>query len=226
MSIIHFVYFQCKNSLCNLRFPAQAGSLPKERCPKCGTQLKKVESIDIHQEDQIRAVSDYGLYIDAILDNIRSTWNVGSMFRTADGFGLQYLYLCGITPTPSHPRVARTALGAEKTIAWQYHPNALNIAESLKSSGRSIWVLENNPEAINIFDLVFQEIPQSITLVLGNEICGVDPAILKMADRMISIPMVGLKRSYNVAVAFGIAISYLRYCHIFSQGSVRKLPNT
>jgi 23S rRNA (guanosine2251-2'-O)-methyltransferase len=148
------------------------------------------------------------------------------MFRTADGTGIQCMYLCGITPTPEHTQVRRTALGAEQSINWKYNSNALNLAQELMSQGRQLWVLEETPKSINLFELDVETSSLPLVLVVGNEICGVDPSLLELAERVISIPMVGLKRSYNVAVAFGVAASFLRYCQNFSGSSTKKLPNT
>jgi tRNA G18 (ribose-2'-O)-methylase SpoU len=148
------------------------------------------------------------------------------MFRTADGTQLQHLYLCGITPTPIHPTVERTALGAENTSPWDYHGNALDLANKLISAGYRLWVLEDIPGAASLYDVFIDTDPRPILLIVGNEVCGVDPGLIKLAERMISIPMMGKKRSYNVAVAFGIAASYLSYCQICSQGSTRIFPST
>jgi tRNA G18 (ribose-2'-O)-methylase SpoU len=226
MPILHYLFYQCPNPTCGLRFPAQVGSLPVEQCPRCKEALEKSGSLEIVQETDDHPQIPDGYVIEALLDNIRSAWNVGSMFRTADGTGIRSLYLCGITPTPAHPQVVRTALGAESSIAWQYYSNALILAKSLITTGRKLWVLEDIPGSISLFDLAFEKSSQPILLVVGNEVSGVDPGLLEICERVISIPMVGLKRSYNVAVAFGIAASYLRYCQNFSQGSDRTLPST
>jgi tRNA G18 (ribose-2'-O)-methylase SpoU len=148
------------------------------------------------------------------------------MFRTADGTGIQQLYLCGITPTPAHPQVVRTSLGAEQSVHWKYESNALTLAKSLVSLGYLIWVLEDTPTAESLYQIEYQITNQPILLVVGNEICGVDPGLLALAERVISIPMVGQKRSYNVAVAFGISASFLQYYQSFSHGSTMILPNT
>lgn len=164
--------------------------------------------------------------IEAVLDNIRSAWNVGSMFRTADGMCISSIYLCGITPTPLHPQVRRTALGAENTIRWEYASNAVSLVKSQISDGKRLWVLEETRGAENLYDLLMDNNQEPILLAVGNEISGVDPGLLELAEKVISIPMGGRKRSYNVAVAFGIATSYLRYGHNLSQESVRIFPKT
>jgi len=226
MPTLHYLFYQCQNPTCGIRFPAQVGSLHIECCPRCKAPLEHAASLAIEQEADVHTNTPDGHIIEALLDNIRSAWNVGSMFRTADGAGIQCLYLCGITPTPVHPQVGRTALGAESSIAWQYESNAVNLAKYLISTGRRLWVLEDTPESVNLFDLTFDADSRSILLTVGNEVCGVDPGLVEISERVISIPMAGQKRSYNVAVAFGIAVSYLRYCQSFSQGSTKRLPST
>jgi tRNA G18 (ribose-2'-O)-methylase SpoU len=147
--------------------------------------------------------------LEILLDNLRSTWNVGSMLRTADGAGVRRFYLCGITPTPEHPRVARTALGAEKTLTWSWHPNSLDLADQLIASGCALWALEEAPNARPITSTSLADDEQRIVLIVGNEIYGVDPGLLERCERILHIPMHGIKRSLNAAVAFGIAVYLL-----------------
>ncbi|MBN1666343.1 MAG: TrmH family RNA methyltransferase [Anaerolineales bacterium] len=146
------------------------------------------------------------------MDNIRSGWNVGAMFRTADGLGGGRMHLCGITPTPEQPQVAKTALGAEKTVTWVYASNAVKHCQKLQQQGYVIWALEDTPEAEAIFGLQGEHLVcERRVLVVGNEVTGVDPAILALCERVLAIPMLGAKRSLNVAVAYGIALSALQH---------------
>lgn len=148
--------------------------------------------------------------LEALLDNVRSAWNVGAIFRTADAFGVRRLHLCGITPTPDNASVAKTALGADKTIPWTHSKNALTTATELKAAGAQLWTLEQDERAIPLTPFSNLPIPNlPIVLIVGNEITGVDPALLDLCDRIIYIPMRGQKRSLNVEVAFGICISQL-----------------
>ena len=226
MPVLHYIFYQCQNPLCGLRFPGPAKIMQDERCPRCKERLESTDIVDVDQEAEDRNGNKQLLRIEVILDNIRSAWNVGSMFRTADGTQLHHLHLCGITPNPAHPTIARTALGAEKLIPWDYHSNSLNLASLLVSSGYRLWVLEDTPDAECLYDVSVPDADHPLLLTVGNEICGVDPELIRLAERVISIPMMGKKRSYNVAVAFGIAASYLRYCQIWSQGSSKKFPRT
>ena len=147
----------------------------------------------------------------ALLDNIRSAWNVGSIFRTADGFGFKHLYLCGITPTPENRAVAKTSLNAEDFVTWSGHRDALKLAGGLKKQGFAIWALEQtgNSESIDTAGKL-PGMDQGIVLVVGNEITGVDPGILEIADRVVHLPMRGQKRSFNVAVAFAVAAQIIQ----------------
>jgi tRNA G18 (ribose-2'-O)-methylase SpoU len=160
------------------------------------------------------------------LDNIRSSMNVGSIFRSADGIGVSKLFLGGITPSPDNPGVQKTALGAERSVVWEKANNGVEKIGSLKVAGYQIWGLEYTPNADGLYSLGASIPPQPLVLVVGNEVCGIDPQIMSMCDRIVFIPMVGKKHSYNVATAFGIAASYLRYRQILSHGSVSKLPKT
>ena len=148
----------------------------------------------------------------AILDNIRSAQNVGVIFRTADGAGLQKLWLCGITPNPAdNAQIAKTALGAEQTVPWEHAPSTVALVEELKAQDVIILALEAAPGSTSLFSYTLSKADQPIALVVGSEPAGVDPAVLAQADTTLSLPMAGIKGSLNVAVAFGIAVYTLRY---------------
>ena len=146
-----------------------------------------------------------------MLDNIRSTYNVGSMFRTADGAGVAHVHLCGITALPDHPRIAKTALGAEKAVPWTYYRNGVDAAVSLKARGYYLWALESGPRSESLFAAAVEPDGRPILLVVGNERVGVDPGILAYCERVFALPMQGQKESLNAAVAFGIAVYALRF---------------
>jgi tRNA G18 (ribose-2'-O)-methylase SpoU len=143
------------------------------------------------------------LDLHALLDNIRSVHNVGSIFRSADGAGFATLYLCGITPTPANPKLAKTALGAQAALRWQAAPNAVVLAHELRALGHSLWALEAGAEAISLYEA--PPLPPRLVLVLGSEVTGVDPDLLALCTERLAIPMHGVKRSLNVATAFGAA---------------------
>ena len=138
----------------------------------------------------------------ALLENIRSLWNVGSMFRTADGAGVGRLVLTGITGRPPRPEIAKTALGAEETVPWDYVADPEEAVARARAAGYRILALDNEPGAV---PLARTAAPGRICLVLGHEVAGISPTLLAAADATIELPMRGTKSSLNVAVAFGIA---------------------
>ncbi len=222
-----YYFYECDNPDCGLRFPGPEGSLRADRCPRCKHPVHQAAVFDLQQEAEERPAMADQIMFEVLLDNIRSAWNVGSMFRTADGVGFRKLYLCGYTPGPEHPQVGRTALGAHQAIAWEQAPNGVAKAAFLKALGYRLWGLEDMPGAIPLYEADHILPGPPVVLVVGNEVSGIDPGILELCERVLSIPMAGVKRSYNVAVAFGIASSFLRYCcQIDSQGSCSKLPKT
>jgi len=145
----------------------------------------------------------------AVLDNIRSAHNVGSIFRTADAFGISELYLCGTTPAPTdkfgraRKDIAKVALGAEKTVNWKYYSTTLRAVSSLKKKGFKIFSVEQNEKSEET-SILRKTKAKNIALVFGNEVDGVNPKVLKISDKIIEIPMFGKKESLNVSVAFGI----------------------
>ena len=141
-----------------------------------------------------------------LLDNIRSAWNVGSILRSADGFGFMQAFLCGITPTADNAAVMKTSLGAEDTVPWSYHRDALKLVQGLRGQGWKIYGLEEDRRAVDIHHALKDTAEeQRGVLILGNEVTGIDPDLLDLCDQIYSIPMRGRKRSFNVAIAFGIA---------------------
>lgn len=147
-----------------------------------------------------------------ILHNIRSSHNVGSIFRTADAVGVEKIYLCGITPTPidkygrPNTRLTKVSLGAEKSIPWQKVKSATALVAQLKRQGYNILAVEQATGSTSLFKVkLATAAARKSVLILGNEITGLPAGIFKRADTIIEIPMVGKKESLNVAVAFGIA---------------------
>jgi tRNA G18 (ribose-2'-O)-methylase SpoU len=141
-----------------------------------------------------------------ICDNIRSLENIGSIFRTADALAVDKIFLGGICGQPPHPKISKTALGAEENIPWEYHWQVWRIIDRLKKDKINIIVLEQTPKSI-VYTQFKPKFP--LALVVGNEIKGVSPSVLKRADQVIHLPMFGKKESLNVAVAFGVAGYYL-----------------
>lgn len=142
-----------------------------------------------------------------LLQNIRSLWNVGSMFRTSDAFGVEFVHLTGYTGTPPRKEIAKTALGAEAWIPWDHHADPLEVMRSLAADGWDLVALELTPDAVDIND--YKPGPKTC-LIVGHEVSGVDPEVLKLCRATVKIPMQGLKESLNVSVAAGIALATLR----------------
>ena len=210
-----FRIYQCRRRDCRFRFPmavTSGTSVPPELyCPKCGAPVQAFDPLFANSGGALTLPAPGGPPVEALLDNIRSTYNAGAMFRSADGAGLRRLHLCGLTPTPQNPKVGKTALGAEGAVPWSYHLNGLDVALALKVCGFRIWALESNPQAVSLFTVMPELRGPPILLVVGNELSGVDPGLLEICDKVLAIPMQGQKRSLNVAIAFGIAVYVLRY---------------
>lgn len=150
--------------------------------------------------------------IQALLDNVRSLYNVGAIFRASDGARISTLHLTGYTPYPPRKEIEKTALGATSTVPWNYQNNAITVLESLKKNGITICVLEQTNQSIPYFELPLSRFP--LCLVVGNEITGISKEIINQADIAIDIPMYGLKQSLNVAVAYGIVVyDFVRRLH-------------
>ncbi len=141
-----------------------------------------------------------------VLHNVRSRENVGSIFRTADAAGVLKIYLCGITPTPPHDKISKTALGAETYVSWEYCKQIHILLKKLKKDRINVVGLEQTKESVDLFKLK-PKFP--LALVVGNEVNGLSPQILKYCDKKIAIPMYGKKESLNVSVAAGIALYQL-----------------
>jgi len=143
----------------------------------------------------------------ALLDDVRSVWNVGSMFRTADAAGLGGLYLCGLTATPPRADMEKTALGATVSVPWDYWPRAEAAVAALRARRVAVVALEQAAGA-RPFDRTAYPFP--VCFVVGHEVRGVAPAMLALADECVEIPMDGGKQSLNVAVSFGLMAYELR----------------
>ncbi|RKO69315.1 TrmH family RNA methyltransferase [Sphingobacterium puteale] len=140
-----------------------------------------------------------------VLDNVRSMHNVGSAFRTADGFAIEKIYLCGITGTPPHREIEKTALGATQSVSWEYHKETIDVVAQLKMEGYTIIAIEQADDSV----MLHQFEPKSdkkYALIFGNEVNGVDEEVMEKIDTCIEIPQYGTKHSLNVSVAIGIIL--------------------
>ncbi|MBZ5593625.1 MAG: TrmH family RNA methyltransferase [Acidobacteriia bacterium] len=139
----------------------------------------------------------------ALLDNIRSLYNVGAFFRTADAAGLRSLFLCGITGRPPHRAISKTALGAETSVRWEFSGEACTVVERLRAEHYEIAAVETSTRSVDLFDW---EPAFPVCLVFGNEIDGIRSEVSALADTYVRIPMLGVKHSLNVATAGGVVI--------------------
>lgn len=158
------------------------------------------------------AISTQRTPIYGFLENVRSLYNVGSIFRTSDAVLLSRLCLTGFTPYPPRPEISKTALGAVESVPWSYHKKPIDAVEEMKSQGIKFAVLEQTRESIPIWELDDTVFP--VCIAVGNEIGGITKDVIEAADLAVDIPMLGVKHSLNVAVAYGIAV--YRLFEIFS----------
>lgn len=143
------------------------------------------------------------LPVAVMLDNVRSMYNVGSFFRTADAIGLERLCLCGITAHPPKNAISKTALGAEERVAWEHAWDGVAMAEGLRQRGYEIAVIETCLHSVDLFDWQ-PNFP--VCVIFGHEVDGVQPTLLARADTYVRIPMLGSKHSLNVATAGGVVL--------------------
>jgi 23S rRNA (guanosine2251-2'-O)-methyltransferase len=141
----------------------------------------------------------------AVLENIRSAYNVGSVFRTADAFLIEGIYITGYTCTPPHKEIKKTALGAEETVNWQHFANAGLAIEQLRSDGYTIFAIEQAENSIELQKLHFTAI-EKVAVIFGNEVSGVEQSTIALCDGIIEIPQLGMKHSLNIATAAGVVL--------------------
>lgn len=140
-----------------------------------------------------------------ILDNVRSLNNVGSAFRTADAFRIAKIYLCGITGTPPHRDIQKTALGATESVEWEYCLNTKDAIEKLKEADYKLCALEQVATSVKL-NAFSPEKGKKYALIFGNEVFGVEEEVLKECDQVLEIPQLGTKHSLNISVSLGIAV--------------------
>jgi len=165
-----------------------------------------------------------------ICHNIRSLYNVGSIFRTADAFGIDKIILTGYTGTPKNPRLAKTSLGAEETVPWLFTKQLKRVIEKLKGEGLKIVALENNvtpplapPSKGGELGKFLPKFP--LALLLGEEVKGIKQNFLKLCDEIVEIPMLGKKESLNVSVAAGIAMHHISSSKFKTQNAKPQLKS-
>ena len=141
----------------------------------------------------------------AVLENIRSAYNVGSVFRTADAFLLEAIYITGYTCTPPHKEIKKTALGAEDTVSWQHFANATDAIQALKAAGYIIFAIEQAANSKSLEAVDFTSI-KKVAVIFGNEVTGVEQTTIAQCNGVIEIPQFGMKHSLNIATAAGVVL--------------------
>lgn len=167
--------------------------------------MRKLKNSELNRlnVEQFKSIEKIPLTI--VLDNIRSLSNVGSVFRTSDAFLVKEIILCGITATPPHKEIQKTALGATESVDWQYKESTLEVVKDLQSKGITVWAVEQADEKIWSDDFTLPE-SAGLALVFGNEVKGVSDEVISQVDACIEIPQHGTKHSLNISISAGIMI--------------------
>lgn len=166
-------------------------------------ELNRIEPEEYAQQ------ADFSIAV--VLDNIRSLSNIGSIFRTCDGFGIGILYLCGITATPPHREITKTALGATETVQWQHNGSTIEVVQNLQANGFVVVAVEQVENKVWLQGWTQNLQPDSkVAIVLGNEVEGVQEEVIAACDYCVEIPQFGSKHSFNVATTAGIVLWELK----------------
>ena len=167
--------------------------------------MRKITNLELHRPSAEQFAQMNRIPVRVILDNVRSAQNVGAFFRTCDAFAIEHIDLCGITVTPPSRDIHKTALGAELTVEWSHHSSTVECAVELKQQGYTLLAIEQVEGAIMLDQLTIDPTKHD-ALVFGNEVAGVDQAVVDLCDGAIEIPQVGTKHSINVSVAGGVVL--------------------
>jgi len=208
MSNTSFVILECQNPDCRLRYPTPSDEY-NAYCSRCGCPIKEISFNNAHLIGNTGKIENVNC-IHALLDNIRSTYNVGAMIRTAEGFGINHLVLGGYTSTPLNKKINKTSLGAEQNLSWEYCANSVDHVMNKYKRNFLIIGLENCQNAKPIWEFDNELKKEKLLLIVGNEQVGIDPDLLSLCDQTLYIPMLGQKHSFNVTTAFGIALFFLQ----------------
>lgn len=167
--------------------------------------MKIKNTVDLNRKtvEEFRASEKAPLVV--VLDNVRSMHNVGSVFRTADAFLIEAIWLCGYTPRPPHRDIHKTALGATETVKWHYADTTLEAVQKLKQEGFAIYAIEQVEKSIPLHEFSSQ-IAEKLAIIFGNEVTGIAPSVLSICNGSIEIPQFGMKHSLNISVAAGIVL--------------------
>ena len=167
--------------------------------------MRKLENSELERKSVEDFKSSEKTPVIIVLDDIRSLHNIGSVFRTADAFLIEKIYLCGITATPPNKEIHKTALGATETVTWEHHENVLEVIENLKKEAVTTLAIEQVETAIFLQDFEVEK-NKKYALVFGNEVHGVSQEAVALCDGCIEIPQLGTKHSLNISVSAGIVV--------------------
>jgi len=167
--------------------------------------MQKLKSDDLNRVDVEEFKAQDKLPVIVILDNVRSMHNVGSAFRTADGFAIEEIILCGITAQPPHREIEKTALGATQSVEWSYAADTLDAVKELKAKGYEIIAIEQAHESI-MLNTFAPDSTKKYVLIFGNEVNGVSEEVMANIDQCIEIPQFGTKHSFNIVISAGIVL--------------------
>ena len=166
-------------------------------------EKKSILDLDRLSTEQYQQVDKLPFIV--VLDNVRSLNNIGSVFRTSDAFLVEEIYLCGITATPPHPDIHKTALGAEDSVKWSYYADTVEAVDNLHALGYTVFSIEQVKDSVSL-DTLQLDRTQKYAVVLGNEVKGVQQEVVDKCDKCIEIPQFGTKHSLNVSVTAGLVI--------------------
>lgn len=167
--------------------------------------MKKLSMEELHRLSVTEFKEAQKNKVIAVLDNVRSMHNVGSVFRTADAFRIEAVILCGFTPQPPHRDIHKTALGATESVDWLYYENTVDAVKALKEKGYKVFGIEQTDTSRKLDEFRFSK-DDNIALIFGNEVYGVAQDVLEMCDSIIEIPQLGTKHSLNISIAAGIVL--------------------
>ena len=166
-------------------------------------KIKNTNALNRKTVEEFRRSEKFPLVV--VLDNVRSMHNVGSVFRSADAFLVEGMWLCGYTPRPPHRDIHKTALGATETVQWHYAEHTLDAVNALREKGYRVFAIEQVENSIPLHEFSNPD-GEKIALVFGNEVTGIDPEVLAKCDGSLEIPQYGMKHSLNISVAAGIVL--------------------
>jgi tRNA G18 (ribose-2'-O)-methylase SpoU len=168
-----------------------------------GSRKLSMDELNRLTVDEFKQTAKFPVIV--VLENIRSAYNVGSVFRTADAFLLEAIYITGYTCTPPHKEIKKTALGAEDTVSWQHFGNATDAIQVLKAAGCTIFAIEQAENSKSLEQVDFTSF-NKVAVIFGNEVTGVEQTTIAQCDGVIEIPQFGMKHSLNIATAAGVVL--------------------